>query len=227
MLEEHKTKTREREEAKIKVSVQNLVGEMMDIVECGEKGEEGVEICETIVDEILCGMFGVRPLTEEEKVVKALVLELVSESVEKGVAPTIRKKSVILPPKTKKKHFSIFDEIPEELLEKRRSCRNVLASQPTSLAASTDTSCDVGASKTSSTTQRDILTSYLPATLLTTSSSPKSAPSLPPPEPSSVKKSIFAPKPTKPWIGEEEEAKMVTTFLNTNSGHPTDLMRTF
>eukprot|EP00090_Calanus_glacialis_P013101 TRINITY_DN21726_c0_g1_i3.p1 TRINITY_DN21726_c0_g1~~TRINITY_DN21726_c0_g1_i3.p1 ORF type:complete len:2006 (+),score=827.87 TRINITY_DN21726_c0_g1_i3:94-6111(+) len=227
VLEDYKTKTKEREEAKIKVSVQNLVEEMMDIVECGEKGEEGVEICETIVDEILCGMFGVRPLTEEEKVVKALVLELVSESVEKGVAPTIRKKSVILPPKTKKKHFSIFDEIPEELLEKRRSCRNVLASQPTSLAASTDTSCDVGASKASSTTQRDLLTSYLPATLLTTSSSPKAVSSLSPPEPSSVKKSIFAPKPTKPWIGEEEEANMVTEFLNTNSGHPTDLMRAY
>ena len=70
----------------------------MDIVECGEKGEEGVEICETIVDEILCNMCGVRPLTEE--VVKALVLELVSQNVEKGVAPTNKKKSVILPPKT-------------------------------------------------------------------------------------------------------------------------------
>ena len=111
-LEDYKTKTREREEAKIKVSVQNLVEEMMDIVECGEKGEEGEEICETIVDEILCSMFGVRPLSEEEMVVKALVLELVSESVEKGVAPTNKKKSVILPPKTKKKHFSIFEEIP-------------------------------------------------------------------------------------------------------------------
>ena len=56
-------------------------------------------------------MFGVKPLTEEEKIVKALVLEMVSESVEKGVAPSSRKKSVILPPKGRKKHFSIFDEI--------------------------------------------------------------------------------------------------------------------
>ena len=80
------------------MSVHNLMEEMMDIVECEEKGEEGAEICETIVDEILCDMFGVRPLTEEEKVVKALVLELVSESVEKGVvAPTNKKKSLILP----------------------------------------------------------------------------------------------------------------------------------
>ena len=80
----------------------------------------------------------------EEKVVKALVLELVSQNVEKGVAPTNKKKSVILPPKTKKKHFSIFDEIPEELLEKRRSCRKVFESEPASPAASTDNSCDVG-----------------------------------------------------------------------------------
>ena len=61
--------------------------------------------CETIVDEILCGMFGVRPLTEEEKVVKALVLELVSQNVEKGVAPTNKKKSVILPPKAQEEVF--------------------------------------------------------------------------------------------------------------------------
>ena len=30
----------------------------MDIVECGEKGEEGVEICETIEDDILCNRIG-------------------------------------------------------------------------------------------------------------------------------------------------------------------------
>ena len=53
-----------------------------------------------------CGMFGVRPLTEEEKLVKALlVLELVCESVEMGVAPTNKKKSVILPPKAQEEVF--------------------------------------------------------------------------------------------------------------------------
>ena len=36
MLEDYKTKTGEREEAKIKVSEQNLVEEVTDIVECGE-----------------------------------------------------------------------------------------------------------------------------------------------------------------------------------------------
>jgi hypothetical protein len=40
VLEDYKTKTRDREEAKITVAVQNLVEEMMDIVECREKGEE-------------------------------------------------------------------------------------------------------------------------------------------------------------------------------------------
>ena len=85
VLEEHKTKTREREEAKIKVSVQNLVGEMMDIVECGE---EGVEICETFVDEILCNMFGVRPLTEEENVVKGLVIVTLTAMCETAMCET-------------------------------------------------------------------------------------------------------------------------------------------
>ena len=40
VLDDYKTKTRDREEAKITVAVQNLVEEMMDIVECREKGEE-------------------------------------------------------------------------------------------------------------------------------------------------------------------------------------------
>jgi hypothetical protein len=42
------------------------------------------EICNIIVDEILFKMFGVRPLTGEEKVVKGLVLGLISKNVEKG-----------------------------------------------------------------------------------------------------------------------------------------------
>ena len=227
VVEDYKTRIREREEARVKVSVQNLVEEMMDIIEFGEKGEEGAEICDTIIDEMLCSMFGVKPLTEEEKIVKALVLEMISESVEKGVAPSSRKKSVTLPPKGRKKHFSIFDEIPEELLEKRRSCRNVLSSQPASLAASTDTSCDVGVNKGNTSAQRDLLTSLLPPTLLSAPSSCKSSQSsLPPPDTTSVKKSIFT-KHTTSWLGEEEEAKMVTDFFENNIGGPVDLMRNF
>ena len=34
--------------------MQNLLEEMMDVVEFGEKRKEGVEVCETVGDEILC-----------------------------------------------------------------------------------------------------------------------------------------------------------------------------
>ena len=43
-------KVLENYKTKIKVSVQNLVEEMRDIVECGEKGEEvGKEVANTVV----------------------------------------------------------------------------------------------------------------------------------------------------------------------------------
>ena len=86
-----------------------------------------------------------------------------------------RSSSVILPPKTRaapKKHFSIFDEIPEELLEKRRSCRQLLGSAVTSSA---DNSCDVaGARGAASSAHRLLLSSFLPPALKTTSLTPDS-----------------------------------------------------
>ena len=87
-----------------------------------------------------------------------------------------RSSSVILPPKTRaapKKHFSIFDEIPEELLEKRRSCRQLLGSAVTSSA---DNSCDVaGARGAASSAHRLLLSSFLPPALKTTSLTPDSS----------------------------------------------------
>jgi len=224
-LEEHLARVKKREESKIKVSVQNLVEEMIDKIECWDDSEEIEYMCENIVDELICDMFGVKPLTTEQKIVKSLVSDIVNESVEKGVAPNSRKKSVTLPPKPKKKHFSIFDEIPEELLEKRRSCRNVLPSQPASLATSTDTSCDVQAIKACTTSQKEMLTSFLPPTLLNSSSTTKTQISTNT-ENSGVKKAIFNTA-NKPWMSAEEEANMVTDFLKNNAGHPVDLMRNF
>ena len=117
VLEDFHERARRREEAKITVSVQNLVSEMMDILEGDEteRREEVWELCDTVLDEVVCDMFGVAPRTEEEKIVRSLLSELVSESVEKA---STRKRSVVQSNKAKKKHFSIFDEIPEELLEK-------------------------------------------------------------------------------------------------------------
>merc|ERR1719400_2760446 len=95
VLSDYHERRRQREEAKITVSVQNLVCEMMDVIECdeSERGEEVLEMCDTVLDEIICDMFGVAPLTEEQKIVRSLITELVNESVEKACS---RKKSVTI-----------------------------------------------------------------------------------------------------------------------------------
>ena len=65
---------------------------------------------EWVLDELVCDIFGVAPLSEDERTVRQILNEIIGESVEKA---SLRKKSVILPAKTRKKHFSIFDEIPD------------------------------------------------------------------------------------------------------------------
>ena len=137
ILDNFHERERLREEAKITVSVQNLVEEMVDIIEASEeeRHEEALDICDRVVNELVCDLFGVAPLSDEESFVRQIISQLVNESVEKG---NPRKKSVILPPKTKKKHFSIFDQIPDELLEKRRSGRQTFSSA--AVNSSTDNS---------------------------------------------------------------------------------------
>ena len=123
------------EESKIQVSVQNLVEEMIDMVE--DDGDIEM-MCEDILESVICNMFGVEPPTEPEKVAKGLVAELVEEAVEAAESRRVAR-GATRPPggatrgpggaaKAAKKHFSIFDEIPEELIEKRRSSRKVLPS---------------------------------------------------------------------------------------------------
>ena len=226
VLTDYHERVRQREEAKITVSVQNLVCEMMDVIEFdeSERSEETLELCDTVVDEILCDMFGVAPLTEEQKIVRSLITEMVNESVEKASS---RKKSVtIQSSKVKKKHFSIFDEIPEELLEKRRSCR-----QNPIMPSSGDNSSDTGATQ-SSFAHKQLLLSYLPPTL-------KSSPTdlLNPLK--SVKQEQEESKPVsevakaldskKSWLSSEQEEEQISEFLTSKDteGHPVDLMRFF
>ena len=224
VLTDYHERLRQREEAKITVSVQNLVCEMMDIIECdeSERGEETLELCDTVLDEIICDMFGVAPLTEEQKIVRSLITELLNESVEKASS---RKKSVtIQSSKVKKKHFSIFDEIPEELLEKRRSCR-----QNPIIPSSGDNSNDTGGTQ-SSFAHKQLLLSYLPPTL-------RSSPSdllnpLKPvkqEEPRPVSDLAKALDSKKCWLTAEQEAEEITQFLTSKDtvGHPVDLMRFF
>ena len=116
--------------------------------------EEEVQLADTILGRLLCDMFGVEPRTEPELLCRDLLPELAGEAVDRAGT---RKKSVILPAKQKKKHFSIFDEIPEELLEKRRSSRN-----PVSLGGSAETSCEAGGGGRS---QRELLISFLPVSI--------------------------------------------------------------
>ena len=163
ILEDFHERARLREESKIVVSVQNLVEEMIDVVETSESErlEDVTDLCDRVLDEIVCDIFGVPPLSDDERCVRQVLNEIINESVDKACSG--RKKSVILPGKQKKKHFSIFDEIPEELLEKRRSCRQT-ASSSAVVTSSNDNSCDTSAAGTSS-AHRQLLTSFLPASI--------------------------------------------------------------
>ena len=86
ILDDFHERARLREEAKIHVSVQNLVEEMMDIVETSEseQREEATEICDRLLDELVCDMFGVAPLSEHERAMRQVINEIISESVEKA-----------------------------------------------------------------------------------------------------------------------------------------------
>ena len=220
-------RARLREEAKIHVSVQNLCDEMMDIVESSEseRMEEVTDICDRVLDELVCDMFGVAPLSEDERTVRQILNEIVSDSVEKV---SVRKKSVILPAKTRKKHFSIFDDIPDELLEKRRSCRQNVSS---GLASSTDNSVDTSGGS-SGFAQRQLLTSFFPDALkaaVTDSPEPVKTDSKTQEEEedkSGVARNLFS---DTPWLTEEEEREVVTIFLTDEDklGLSVDLMRFF
>ena len=126
------------------VSVQNLVEEMIDIV---EEDEDKEMMCEDILEELLCDYFGVDPPTESEKIVRNLMGDIVDEAVEtaENLNKGRRRGGVILDSKGRlaKKHFSIFDEVPEDLIEKRRSTRKVLTGTQPSLATSADSSQEV------------------------------------------------------------------------------------
>ena len=227
ILDDFHERARLREEAKIHVSVQNLCDEMMDIVESSEseRMEEVTDICDRVLDELVCDMFGVAPLSEDERTVRHILSEIISDSVEKA---SVRKKSVILPAKTRqKKHFSIFDDIPDELLEKRRSCRQNVSS---GLASSNDNSVDTSGGS-SGFAQRQLLTSFFPESLkatVTDSPEPVKTDSKTPKEEdkSGVARSLFS---DTPWLTEEEEREVVTKFLTDEDklGLSVDLMRFF
>ena len=222
VLEDFHERARRREEAKITVSVQNLVSEMMDILEGDEteRSEEVWELCDTVLDEVVCDMFGVAPRTEEEKIVRSLLSELVSESVEKA---STRKRSVVQSNKAKKKHFSIFDEIPEELLEKRRSCR-----QNTMIPSSGDNSNDNSGTQSAFAHKQNLL-SYLPPSLKSSAAEilqiEKNVKEEEPRPEANVVKALDS----KSWLSPDEEKEAVTSFLSSkdNLGHPVDLMRFF
>ena len=154
------------ESATIRVSVQNLVEEMVDIV--AEEEEEIDLLAQDILDEVLCNMFGVAPKTKAEKVAAFIVDELLGLVVDAVDPPKTasQKKSVIVEAKVReRKRASLFDQIPEELIEKRRSSRK------TKLlfegVVSSDTSNDVAAMMT----PVELLTSFLPPCLRVSSSS--------------------------------------------------------
>jgi len=226
MIEDLKNRTVEEQEAVIKVSVQNLVENMIDIVEDREAiDSQTEEVVEFVLDNILegvCAALEEEEKTESEKISGDIIKELLNGlDYENG---NKKKKSVIIAaPAPKKKHFSIFDEIPEELIEKRRSARgrqqvNKFESQPSS-----DTSNDF----VQIFTPKELLESFLPKTLkLGRDKSPKLKLPIKPPQEKvqTAKKQLFPVqtdtdfhKPVE-WIGEEEEARQVEHFLTIHEG---------
>ena len=156
LIPDCKKRIREAEESRIQVRPSlscfllpflrclNLVEEMIDIV---EEDEDKEMMCEDILEELLCDYFGVDPPTESEKIVRNLMGDIVDEAVEtaENLNKGRRRGGVILDSKGRpaKKHFSIFDEVPEDLIEKRRSTRKVLTGTQPSLATSADSSQEV------------------------------------------------------------------------------------
>ena len=112
-------KLRLEEDSKIQVSVQNLVDEIIDIIEEEEEIESFVE---DILDELLCNIFSVEPKTFAEKVSIQILNEIVANVVKND--KNMKKKSVTIEPKAReRKKGNALDEIPDELIEKRRSSR--------------------------------------------------------------------------------------------------------
>jgi len=174
LVEDCRRREQEAEEARVRVSVQNLVEEMVDLVE----DEEGVEaMAEELLEEVVCAMFGVAPPTEPQRIVARLLAELVDEAVETA-GKWRRKGGLVLDSKGRpvKKHFSIFDEIPDELIEKRRSSRKAITSAQPSGGNSSEVSQEV-VSRSQGQDPRDLLLPLLPPSLRNTSSSPPSPPS--------------------------------------------------
>jgi hypothetical protein len=160
---------------RVQVSVQNLVEEMVDIIVADEQ-EDNELLARDLLDDLLCSMFGVSPKSLAEKVAAGIIDDLLAQVVCVGAASTApraaAKKSVIVEPKVARKRgasSSIFDQIPEELIEKRRSSRKtkLLFGEGAGGGGgllSSDTSNDV----TAMMTPVELLTSFLPVSLRVT-----------------------------------------------------------
>ena len=109
--------------------------------------EDKEMMCEDILEELICDIFGVDPPTESQKIVRDVMGDIGDEAVEtaENLMKGRRRGGVILDSKGRpaKKHFSIFDEVPEDLIEKRRSTRKVLTGTQPSFANSADSSQEV------------------------------------------------------------------------------------
>ena len=158
------------EAEKIRVSVQNLVAEMVDIVAAAEEEEEEDHeaVAQDLLDEVLCSMFGVQPKTRSEKVAAAILDDLLRQVVGGGGSAgsgggtprAAQKRSVVVEPKSReRKRASVFDMIPDELIEKRRSSRK------TKLLFESVLSSDNSNDMASIMTPVELLTSFLPPCL--------------------------------------------------------------
>ena len=205
------------DESRIQVSVQNLVDEIIDII---EEEEEVEEFIGELLDELLCKMFGVEPKTDSEKICSQLMNDILSSVVEKTEKP--KKKSVVIEAKPQaRKKVSPFDEIPEDLIEKRRSSRKSRIVEST---VCSDASSDL----VNIQTPRELLQSFLPPNLKLFKEQKVNTLSGTGARTESAAKTLFKDSKESKWFTEDEERKVVEKFLVDNTGKTIwHLMRAF
>ena len=228
------------EDMKIRVSVQNVVDEIIDII---EEEEEIIAFCEEIVDEMVCDMFGVEPKPTSEKVASHIVDVLVSNIFD----PSYNKKnSVVIEAKPReRKRANIMDEIPQELIEKRRSSRKSKFQEAAQISVACPDPVKIQ-------TPRELLESFMPEVLkvskgfskineinkLDNENSSKSDVDSYMDSAANekdqtmtkkcVSKALFGRNPTRTWFTEEEEKAEVVKFVSENTGKTIwHLMRAF
>ena len=206
------------EESRLKVSIQNLVDDIIDVI---EEEEEVTAFIEDILEELLCNIFGVEPKSLSEKISGQIINEILYNVMEfKGS----KKKSVVIESKPRvQRKPNPFDEIPDELIEKRRSSRKSRLMESINCSDASNDPINIQ-------TPRELLKSFLPPNLKLSKESKsvtRSARTSSSTQP--VSKFLFHEEKQKTtWFSPEQEKQEVEQFLRDNTDQSIwHLMRSF